>query len=113
MDAEKILADLNQGSTKFARALPKVYRSFREMAAVINSDGRLSVKQKELIAVGIAVSIRCHYCVARHLKNALEAGASRDEIAEAISVAVLMGGGSALTYAAEAMNVLDQLSPAD
>lgn len=110
MDAVRTLDELNQGTTKVARAIPNAFRAFREMRDTIISDGKLSVKEKELIAVGIAVSIRCHYCVARHIKNALDVGASREEIAEAISVSILMGGGSALTYAAEAMNIIDQLS---
>ncbi|MEM3486568.1 MAG: carboxymuconolactone decarboxylase family protein [Candidatus Methanomethyliaceae archaeon] len=113
MDAKKTLSDLDQGTAKVARAIPSVFSAFRQMRDSIISDGKLSIKEKELIAVGIAVSIRCHYCVTRHIKNALEVGATRDEIAEAISVAILMGGGSSLTYAAEAMNILDQLSTSE
>jgi AhpD family alkylhydroperoxidase len=65
--------------------------------------GALSRKTKELIALAIGISVRCDGCIAYHVHDALDAGAGRDEVAEAIGVAVLMGG-------AEALTALDQFS---
>jgi AhpD family alkylhydroperoxidase len=72
------------------------------------ADGTLSVKTKELIALAIAVAVRCDGCVAYHVHDALQAGATRPEILEALGVAVLMGGGPALMYSAEALDALEQ-----
>ncbi|MCM8806333.1 MAG: carboxymuconolactone decarboxylase family protein, partial [Candidatus Omnitrophica bacterium] len=52
----------------------------------------------ELIAVGIAVTIRCSYCIGIHVEKAFKAGATEEEILEAGMVSVLMGGGPAYTY---------------
>lgn len=109
MEAKETLEYLNEGNIKVAKAMHGVYKGFRDMRNAVMTEGRLTIKEKELIAVGIAVNSRCHYCVVAHLKAALANGAEAEEIAEAISVAVLLGGGASLTYAAEAMNVLDQL----
>lgn len=110
MDAKKTLQDFNEGMGKLARAIPKVIKGFHEMHGAVVNDGALSAKEKELISVGIAVSARCHYCITLHINKALELGATREEIAEAIGVAILMGGGPAMTYATEAMNILEQLA---
>ena len=61
-----------------------------------------------LIALSIAVVVRCGGCIAFHVHDAIKAGATRDEIIEALDVAVLMGGGPALMYVAEAMDALTQ-----
>ena len=60
-------------------------------------DGVLTTKVKELIALGIAVCTTCDYCIAIHVKKCFDAGATKDEIAEVLGVAILMGGGPALT----------------
>jgi AhpD family alkylhydroperoxidase len=71
-------------------------------------DGVLSGKTKELIALAIAVAVRCDGCISYHVHDALGAGATREEMAEAIGVAILMGGGPAMVYGAEALEAVDQ-----
>ncbi|MDQ0285439.1 AhpD family alkylhydroperoxidase [Desulfofundulus luciae] len=110
MDVQKTLENFNQGVGKLAKELPRVMKGFRDLHEAVISDGALSAKQKELIAVGIGVAIRCHYCIAVHVAKALELGATREEIMEAVGVAVLMGGGPAAAYATEALQVLDSLA---
>ena len=72
------------------------------------SDGVLSAKVKELIALGIAITVRCDGCIAFHVHDALEAGAAHQEIMETIGVAVLMGGGPSVVYGSEALEALAQ-----
>ncbi|MBZ0300131.1 MAG: carboxymuconolactone decarboxylase family protein [Anaerolineae bacterium] len=72
------------------------------------SDGALSSQCKELIALGIAIAVHCDGCIAFHVHDALQAGATRDEITEAIGVAVLMGGGPSVMYGCEALEALEQ-----
>lgn len=72
------------------------------------STGVLSTRVKELIALGIAIAVRCDGCLAVHVHDALMAGATREEIAETIGVAVMMGGGPAVVYGAEAYEAMEQ-----
>jgi AhpD family alkylhydroperoxidase len=77
------------------------------------TDGFLPRKSKELIALGIAIAIRCDGCIAYHVRDALKAGATHEEVVETIGVAVMMGGGPAAIYGSEALEALEQfeLSP--
>ena len=71
--------------------------------------GALDHKTKELMSLAIGVVTRCDHCILWHTDAALEAGASREEIVDALSVAVVMGGGPAMTYAVEAYETLGAL----
>lgn len=62
------------------------------------AEGGLSVKQKELIALGIGVASRCDACIYTHVEKCLKVGASPREIMDAGGVAVMMGGGPVYTY---------------
>lgn len=88
--------------------LPGTMRAFTGLHKQATADGALDRKTKELIALGMALSINCRGCVAYHVKQALESGASREEILEAVGVAVMMGGGPAVVYGCEALTALDQ-----
>jgi AhpD family alkylhydroperoxidase len=74
--------------------------------------GALDEKQKELIALGIGIASRCDGCIAFHTHEALAQGATSEEIAETIGVAVSMGGGPALMYAAHALKAMEQYQSA-
>ena len=69
----------------------------------------LTMKEKSLIALAIAVVKQCEYCIAVHLKEALEAGVSDEEIFEACGIAILMGGGPALGYSTFVQEALEAL----
>jgi AhpD family alkylhydroperoxidase len=85
----------------------EVYRSFTVMEQNTYAVGKLSKKQKELIATGISVVINCESCMEWHIKQALDHGATEAEIVEAIEVGIEMGGGPATASARFAMNVLE------
>lgn len=70
--------------------------------------GQISAKHKELMALGIGIASRCDGCIAFHTHEALTHGATREEISETIGVAISMGGGPALMYAAHALEALGQ-----
>ncbi|MCD7900122.1 MAG: carboxymuconolactone decarboxylase family protein [Bacteroides sp.] len=84
----------------------KVYKSFVDMEGKTYQDNALSKRQKELIAIGISIVINCESCMEWHIKQALDSGASENEIIEAIEVGIEMGGGPATASARFAMNVL-------
>jgi AhpD family alkylhydroperoxidase len=83
-------------------------QGFGAMAKAAMADGALSEKHKELIALGIAVSARCAGCIGFHVKALQRLGATRAEFEETLGVAVYMGGGPSLMYAAEAMQAWEQ-----
>lgn len=88
--------------------IPDTMGAFSRLHHAAGSDGVLSAKVKELIALGIAITVRCDGCIAFHVHDAIKAGANRAEITEAIGVAVLMGGGPSVMYGCEALEALAQ-----
>jgi AhpD family alkylhydroperoxidase len=98
-----------QRMTDLNRAIPDTMAGFRKLhSSAMLSDGALDRKTKELIAVAIGISVRCDGCIASHVRTALRAGASREEILETIGVAIFMGGGPSTVYGAEALQALNQ-----
>lgn len=89
---------------------PESLRHFKAFMGQVLKEGVLDTKTKELIAVGTSITARCKYCIALHVKKALEAGANRDEIFEASTVAMMMGGGPAMTYIVEVKKALDEFA---
>ncbi|OZV69811.1 carboxymuconolactone decarboxylase family protein [Winogradskyella aurantia] len=107
-DYSKNYNDLSKLMNELGTKIPSTMKSFEELHKASISQGALSVKTKELIALGIAITVRCDGCIAFHVHDALESGASSQEILETIGVAVLMGGGPAVVYGCEAMEALEQ-----
>ena len=87
---------------------PETMRHFKAFMGSILEEGILDTKTKELVAVGTAITARCKYCIAIHVEKALKAGATKEEILEVATVAILMGGGPALTYIVEAKKALEE-----
>ncbi|MBN2251577.1 MAG: carboxymuconolactone decarboxylase family protein [Candidatus Altiarchaeota archaeon] len=74
----------------------------------VEAEGALSTSTKELISVALSVKSQCKWCIAFHVRGALDAGASKDEIMEACFVAVLMGGGPSLMYAQLVLKAIEE-----
>lgn len=89
---------------------PEVMKAFSAMAKVATEGGAIDTKTKELIAIAIAVAIRCDGCVAFHTQSALKQGATRGEIMEVMGMAIYMGAGPSLMYAAQAVEAFDQFA---
>jgi AhpD family alkylhydroperoxidase len=81
---------------------------FGQLHKQVFPDGALTTKAKELITLAISITGRCEGCIAVHVRAALRAGATRQEIAEAIGVAIYMGGGPAVVYGCEALEAVEQ-----
>jgi len=105
-----LLVEMNTNLKKLGEGYPDTLKSFMSFVSAVEREGALSVKTKELISVALSMVTHCKWCIAAHVKNALEAGASKDEIMEASFVAVLMGGGPALMYVQLVMDALDQMT---
>ena len=87
----------------------KVYRAFLDMEAATYADGALAKKHKELIAVGISVVIDCESCMQWHIEQAARAGASKEEVLEAVEVGIEMGGGPATVSARFALEIMESV----
>jgi AhpD family alkylhydroperoxidase len=87
---------------------PDIGKAFGPFFQTLMKDGALSVKHKELIALGIGVAVRCEACIDAHVEKALKAGATDIEVLEAAGVAVMMGGGPSYTYAPHVVTALER-----
>ena len=95
---------------KLQQQQPEAIKNFLNFMTSVERSGALDMKQKELINVGLAVAAQCEWCIALHVKGALDAGASKEEIIEAGMQAVLMHGGPALMYMTPLEEALDEFS---
>ena len=109
-DYVKILADLNDTFSGLTEGMPDVMAGYIAMSSAAKADGYLDNKTKELIATAIGVAVRCDSCIASHTKAAGQQGASREELLEALGVAVFMGGGPSVVYASQALEAFDQFA---
>jgi AhpD family alkylhydroperoxidase len=107
---EKIIQDRSWAHQKLDRSGSAVYQAFLKMEKAAYSDGALAKMYKELIAVGISIVLNCESCLEWHIHQALEAGASKDQILEAVEVGIEMGGGPATVSSRFALKVLEYYS---
>ena len=105
--------ELNTWMEQLGLEVPDVMHGFGALHASSLKDGALNSKTKELIALGIAITVRCDGCISFHVHDAMQAGASKEEIAETVSVAILMGGGPSVVYGIEAMQAVSQFAALD
>jgi AhpD family alkylhydroperoxidase len=85
----------------------KTYKPLLELEDKAFSDGALSKKTKELMALSISIVTKCEPCMEWHLDQAMQAGAADEEIYETIDVAIEMGGGQAGAYARFVLKALE------
>lgn len=91
-------------------AMPETSMAFAGLVKAASADGAIDHKTKELIALAIAVSLRCEGCLLFHIRALTKLGCSRDELVDALGVAIEMGGGPAKVYAAHALAIFDAMS---
>ena len=90
------------------RDIPDTLAGFSAMAQAASKDGALDKKTKELMALALGVAARCEGCIGFHAEALVRLGASREEVEETLGMAVYMGGGPSLMYAADAMAAYEQ-----
>lgn len=107
-DPHEILSDLFTGMGALSDEAPELNAAFVQMDQAAYVEGELERKYKEMIGLAIALFTRCEYCMNLHVKQALEEGATREEILEACAVAVAFGGSPAMAYLSTTVkNALD------
>lgn len=103
------IVELNAELKGLRSGAPEVMKSFTAMAQAALAPRALDVKTKELIAIGIAVAVRCEDCIAFHVRSALQNGASREEVIEALGMSIYMGAGPSVMYASHALKAYEEL----
>lgn len=88
---------------KFGQLCPEQMEAFMAFDRVCLEAGALSAKTKELIALGVAVTTQCPYCISIHTDAAVKAGATEKEMAEAVFVAAALRAGGAMTHGTHCM----------
>lgn len=104
-----IIHDISAPLARLRADQPDLSKAFGALAGAATRDGALSRKTKELIALALGVAARCDACIGFHAQALIRLGASRAEVEEALGMAVYMGGGPSLMYAADALNAFEQL----
>jgi AhpD family alkylhydroperoxidase len=108
-DIREYLLNFKKSTAKLKEQAPNAISGFGAMYMKIMQDGPVPAKMKELIAVAIGVTIQCDPCIKLHIQRSLELGATREEVLDAASVGVMMGGGPARTYLPVVLETLDAL----
>jgi len=108
-DVKAWLTEFKKSASAAKEHAPNAINGFGGMFAKIMQDGAVSLKTKELIAVAIGVAVQCEPCIRLHTQKCLDIGCTRQEIVEAASVAVMMGGGPAYTHLPVVVETLDAL----
>jgi 4-carboxymuconolactone decarboxylase len=109
MTAKDTANEVRKQSVDLYRAAPEAMRAFQEVMKAASKDGTLTTKIKELMALAIAISVKCEGCVIFHLQNAIAHGVKREEVVETIAVTVEMGGGPATVHGGKALAAFDEL----
>jgi AhpD family alkylhydroperoxidase len=108
----ELAAGLSPAIRELRAGTPDVMKGFSAIARAALEAKALDPKSKELIALAISVATRCDACVAFHAEAAVKRGATRDEVMETMGMAIYMGAGPSVMYAAQAVEAYDQFSAA-
>jgi AhpD family alkylhydroperoxidase len=95
---------------EIGRMSPNIVKGYQMLGGAAGNTGLLGAKMNELIALAVAVTVRCDGCIAVHTAAAIRAGAMREEIAEALGTAAAVNAGAALVYSARTLDAFEALS---
>lgn len=99
---------LDERLVELGKGIPMQMGGFARLHKKAVADGALSRKMKEMMALAISISVGCEGCIAYHTHDAVQAGATRDELLETIGVGVMMAGGPGSIYAVHALDAVEQ-----
>ncbi len=109
-DFVQIANDVMSGIGLLQQGEPGTMKAFGALSIAATASKAIDTKTKELMALAIGIAVHCDGCVAFHAKMAHQHGASREEVAETVALAVYMGGGPAAVYAGDALRAYDQFA---
>lgn len=103
-------ADMRDQLRVMNKAIPEVAKGFGALSKAAKDAQVLDVKTLEFVALGIAIADRCEACIGFHIEALAKAGGTREELGDVLGMAVQMGGGPSLMYAAKALAAWDDLT---
>jgi AhpD family alkylhydroperoxidase len=106
----EITKQMSASLAKLRADIPDTTKGFSLMAKAALRDGALDRKTKELIALTLGVAAHCDACIGFHIEALVKLGVTRAQLEEALGMAVYMGGGPSLMYAAEALSAYEEIS---
>ncbi|UFX45728.1 carboxymuconolactone decarboxylase family protein [Bradyrhizobium sp. 41S5] len=107
-DYADICKQISSNLGQLRKGIPETMRAFSAMAQAATRNGALDARTKELIALALGVAAHCDGCIGFHAETLVKLGVGRKEVEEALAMAVYMGGGPSLMYAADALGAYDQ-----
>ena len=106
--ADQLLPEVTHELSRLRRKLaPAAAAAFQEFSEAVFADGALSRRTKQIIAVAVAHVTQCPYCIKGHTRAALQAGATNEELMEAVWVAAEMRAGAAFAHSIIAVSEMD------
>ena len=105
-----LIRGLKRSGRDLRRHIPEVYEGFVQMNKAARAEGVLTKTTKELIGLAIAIAEQCDGCIASHARMAAKAGASEQEVAETIGVAISMMGGPGTVYGPRAWDAYQEFA---
>lgn len=105
---KEIIGDITAYSKEHHKLIPDTMAGFSSMAKAATQTKVIDEKTKEMISLALGVAAHCDGCLGYHTKALARLGASREEVAEVLGMAIYMGGGPSLMYAADALRSFDQ-----
>lgn len=107
---ERILMDYKEGLGVFSKKMPDIADKYKAFTQACFTEGQLSQKEKQLIALGISIYSQDEYCIVYHTKGCLDEGCSEQEILETVGVTAAFGGGAAMSQSVTLLqDTLDDL----
>jgi AhpD family alkylhydroperoxidase len=101
-----------EGVGSLAKLTPETVKGYGAMGTAGQKTNHLDAKMRELIAIAVSITLRCDGCITVHTENARKLGATREEIAEALGVAVSVNAGAAIVYSTRVLDAYQASSEA-
>lgn len=112
LDWNEYRREIYAGVGEFGKLSPDTVRGYMALSSAGTKTGHLDDKTRELIALAVAISLRCDGCITVHAEAAYKNGATKDEVAEALGVAASINAGAAIVYSVRTLNAFDAVQPA-
>lgn len=112
MSATEHMATQRAMNKELSKLVPDTLKGFMALENGATQNGVLGKKEKEFIALGIAIGTRCEPCINFHVAAMMKHGGTREELGDICAMAITMGGGPSLMYAAKALAAWDELAAA-
>ena len=111
LDWNEYRKQLAVGVKEVGQLSPDTVKGYMELGSAGQKKDLLGAKTRELIALAVAVTSRCDGCIAVHTDAAIRHGATKEEIAEALGVAIAVNAGAALVYSTRVMDAVKEHQP--